>query len=119
MLADSRLHPRVVTSLEVKVGTHGDNTHARIIDISLGGVTIKGDGELAQALALENSQGEGGEHQLSFDLPSQAFSKLCRLVHVRRLSQIEYEFGLKFLELNLNDVAAISDYINNHVRRAG
>lgn len=118
MLTDNRLHPRVVTNLEVKVGIPGDNTCARIIDISLGGVTIKGDDELARLLNLGKGgvQAEGGDHVVCFDLPTQAFSNVCRLVNVRRLSQAEFEFGMKFIELDMRDVASISDYINNHVR---
>lgn len=118
MLADNRLHPRVATNLEVKAGIPGESSQARVVDISLGGVTIKGDGELARVLVLnqDNPQGESADHVVCFDLPTQEFSNVCRLVNIQRLSQVELEFGLKFLELDMRDVASISVYINNHVR---
>ena len=121
MLADSRLYPRVATNLEARVGNPGDNSNSQawITDISLGGVTIKGDNELAQVLTQDNPQGEVGEHVVCFDLSTLVFNNVYRLVHVRRLSQAEFEFGMKFLELGVHDVAGISDYINNHVRRTG
>lgn len=118
MLTDSRLHPRVATDLPVIVGIPGDKTGARIIDISLGGITVSGNLELAQILKLDPEDPKAlSEHVVSFDLPSSEFSEVCRLVHVRRLSQNSFEFGMKFLDLNPRDVASISDYINNHATR--
>ncbi|GGK78971.1 PilZ domain-containing protein [Amphritea balenae] len=116
MLSDNRLHPRVATDISVKVGIPGDNSGARIIDISLGGITISGSDELAQVLTLDQENPSViREHVISFSLPSSEFSEVCRLVNIRRLSQSKFEFGMKFVDLNSRDVASISDYINNHV----
>lgn len=118
MLADNRIHPRVQTELAVEIGIPGDRTGAKIIDMSLGGVTIRGSHVLAHMMMpeLETPVSVGREFVISFSLPFSEFSEVCRLVHVRRLSQSDFEFGMKFIELSPRDLASISDYINNHVR---
>ena len=114
--ADRRLYPRVNADLEVKIGIPGDNTGARIVDISLGGVSIKGNHELATILKLDLDQPHGCNHMVSFDLSSKKLSILCRLVHVRRLSQHDYVFGINFLSLDESDVASLSGYIDSRAR---
>ncbi|MEH6577985.1 MAG: PilZ domain-containing protein [Amphritea sp.] len=116
VLADRRLHPRVNVDLEVKIGISGDNTGARIVDISLGGVSIKGNHELATILKLDLDQPHGCDYMVSFDLPGKHLSILSRLVHVRRLSQHDYVFGIKFLNLSAEDIESLSDYINSRAR---
>lgn len=116
MLTDSRLHPRVETDLEVQVGIPGDNTGARIINISVGGMAIRGNQELEQVLKTANANARGvSEHVVSFSMPAGELSEVCRLVHVRRLSQSRFEFGLKFVELNPRDRQIISNYVASHV----
>lgn len=118
MLTDSRLHPRVDTDFEVKVGIPGDaSSGARIISMSVGGIAIQGGQELEHILSMDQADDKGVTgHLISFSMPGGELSEVCRLVHVRRLSQQRYEFGLKFINLNPQNVAVISSYVNRHVR---
>ena len=117
MLTDSRFHPRVETDFPVQVGIPGDNTGARIINISLGGIAVWGNHELESILKLDNSGANGVvDYVVSFSMPGRELSEICRLVRVRRLSQDRFEFGLKFVDLNPQDMAIISEYVDNHAR---
>ncbi|WP_299197087.1 PilZ domain-containing protein [uncultured Amphritea sp.] len=116
MLTDSRLHPRVETDFEVQVGIPGDNTGARIINLSVEGLAIRGSQALEQVLKTDNVSAKGvSEHVVSFSMPEGELTEVCRLVHVRRLSQSRFEFGLKFVELNPQDMQIIANYVNSHV----
>jgi hypothetical protein len=117
VLTDSRIHPRVETDFEVKVGIPGDNSGARIISMSVGGIAIRGNHQLEDILKLDNADAKGVlEHIVSFSMPGGELSEICRLVHVRRLSQEHYEFGLKFIDLNPQDTVIIADYVDRHRR---
>ncbi|WP_296055967.1 PilZ domain-containing protein [uncultured Amphritea sp.] len=116
MLTDSRLHPRAEADFEVRVGIPGDNTGARITNISLGGIAIRGGQALEQVLKADYANTRGTrEHVVSFTMPGGELSEVCRLVHVRRLSQNSFEFGMKFVGLNSHDTEIISTYIDRHV----
>ncbi|SER03914.1 PilZ domain-containing protein [Amphritea atlantica] len=116
MLTDSRLHPRVDADFEVRVGIPGDNTGARIINISLGGVAIQGSQALVQVLKNDNANPKGvSEHVVSFSMPDGELSEVCRLIHIRRLSQSRFEFGMKFVDLNPQDEQIIASYVDRHV----
>jgi len=116
VLTDSRLHTRVEADFEVRVGIPGDNTGARIVNISLGGIAILGNQALEQVLKNGYANARGiSDHVVSFTIPGGELSEVCRLVHVRRLSESRFEFGMKFVGLNRKNREIISNYVNRHV----
>ncbi len=98
------------------MGIPGDITGARVINISVDGLAICGDRALERVLKTVNGNAKGvNDHVVSFSMPEGELSEVCRLVHVRRLSQNRFEFGMKFVALHPQDMQIISTYIERHL----
>lgn len=117
ILRDSRLYPRAQTDLETWIGMPGADQPGQILNISLAGLLVAGDDQLAAMLSLDSDVKQAAAEQLiSFTLRSQALSEVCRVIHVRRLSQNRYEFGLKFIQLSEESEQIIADYVEQQLR---
>ena len=86
---------------------------AEIVAISQGGITVQGDQALVRALRLDKPETlRSSEYRVSFTLDGADLSCHCRLVHVRRLSQHQYEWGMRFVFDSMADqlqLAALVD----------
>ncbi len=117
ILRDSRLYPRAQADLAARVGMPGADQDGRILNISLAGLLISGDDQLAGLLSLGSEVKQAAAEQLiSFSLFTQELSEVCRVIHVRRLSQSRYEFGLKFVQLSEESEQIIGDYVEQQLR---
>ena len=71
---------------------------ARIINISLGGILVQGEQGLVSSLRLDRPESQrSSEFMVGFSLDGESIECHCRLVHVRRLSQHQYEWGMRFI----------------------
>jgi len=105
-MSELRHYPRVHTQLEASITAASDTPlSATISNLSPGGVMLHGDLELKQRIC-------GGEDRdpmrhtielfLRCKLPGepQPFLCNCRLIYIRRLSQQEFDFGLRFVDMS-------------------
>lgn len=114
--AEKRLNPRVITDIPVSVGLPAENNCGRIVNISIDGIAIQCDLEMAEKLKQNPSDPRySGEHQVSFSLPDNDLSLLCRVVHVRRLSQKSFEVGLRFISIEHSDRMTLLNFVNDQL----
>ncbi len=103
MFAENRVHPRVTIDLTAQIGMYGvpleeQPVLAKITNISLGGITVQGEQALVRSLRLDRPESQrSSEFMVSFSLDGEHVQCHCRLVHVRRLSQHQYEWGMRFV----------------------
>ncbi|HEY5718649.1 MAG TPA: PilZ domain-containing protein, partial [Motiliproteus sp.] len=102
-MSDLRQFPRIHTQLKA-ILTNSSNTEstATINNISPGGVLLHGDLALKQHIC-ELEERDPMYHSIEvflkcrFPEEPQPFLSRCRLIYVRRLSQHEFDFGLRFV----------------------
>lgn len=110
---DRRLHPRVVTDLSARVEAGPLKLPVQMVNLSLGGFLVEGDGQLT---GLPASASSGSiELNLSFDLESLEVSSFCRVVYKRRLSADKAALGLKILEIDERARDAIDNYVRSNL----
>lgn len=105
-MSDLRQFPRIHTQLKA-ILTNSSNTEstATINNISPGGVLLHGDLALKQHIC-ELEERDPMYHSIEvflkcrFPEEPQPFLSRCRLIYVRRLSQHEFDFGLRFVDLS-------------------
>ncbi len=103
MFADNRVHPRVMIDLAAQIGMYGvpleeQPVLATITNISMGGITVQGEQALVRSLRLDQTESQrSSEFMVGFRLDGENMQCHCRLVHVRRLSQDHYEWGMRFV----------------------
>ncbi len=101
-----RENPRVAASFMVRYALQGEVHLARCIDLSLGGMSIGGDGALPMNAVV----------RMNLQLPErdEEIPIICRVVHVRDLplgSVFPCAMGIAFLDLAGEGLAAIERYI--------
>ncbi len=103
MFAENRVHPRVSIDLTAQIGMYGvpleeQPALAKITNISLGGITVQGEQALVRSLRLDRPESQrSSEFMVGFCLDGECIECHCRLVHVRRLAQHQYEWGMRFI----------------------
>jgi len=105
-MSELRHCPRVLTHLEAEL-TNGsaDTLSATVSNLSPGGVMLRGDLDLKQhicELEERDPHTHAIEAKLRCRLPNepQPFICRCRLIYIRRLSQKEFDFGFRFIDLS-------------------
>ncbi|WP_027855153.1 PilZ domain-containing protein [Marinobacterium litorale] len=113
MQLERRLHPRVATDLSGLVRFEGQAYPVSLVNISLSGFLIEGDGELTK---LQAPPGCGGlDVQLRFQLDGEPINALCRVVYKRRLSINRTALGLTIISLPDDEVAIVDRFVERHL----
>jgi hypothetical protein len=122
MSSERRYFPRVLADLDAEViNTQGERNTARLCNLSLGGLLLRGDANL-QRLARQQQTNPGTpftpvEVQVRLSLPVGdgvvPASLLCRHLHTRRVAQDVYELGFKILTCDSADPEALGRYITS------
>ena len=121
MFADSRVHPRVAMDLAAQIVMYGvpieeQPALARITNISLGGITVQGEQTLVRSLRLDQPESQrSSEFMVGFRLDGENMKCHCRLVHIRRLSQNQYEWGMRFVYDNAAEKLHLASLIDAYL----
>ncbi|OMH36568.1 PilZ domain-containing protein [Motiliproteus sp. MSK22-1] len=118
-MSELRFFPRVNTELRVEVtNLYGDTTEAWVRNISPGGVMIDGDLSFKEIITLGSARNPSAtpvEVTINFKLNNdpESFNSRCRLVFVRRLSQLEFNFGFRFVGISTEMAHRLQRYVAN------
>lgn len=113
MSADRRLYPRVFADLSAQVNKGSDNFPVQVVDLSMSGFQIEGEGQLATLTAEPGKPGV--ELSLDFQLAGEAVKSLCRVIYKRRLSVDRAALGLKILIIDDEARSAIERYVHSRL----
>ncbi len=118
-MSELRFFPRVHTELRVEVtNLYGDSAEAWVRNISPGGLMIDGDLSFKEIITVgpaNNHSAEPVEVTINLKLNSdpESFNSRCRLVFVRRLSQLEFNFGFRFVGISPEMAHRLERYVAN------
>ncbi len=116
-MTELRLYPRLRTQLPVTItGRAGVSVEAIIGNLSRGGLMIAGNlatHELKTSNPPPDPRGRFVEVTIHCTFPNdpQPFRARCRLVFVRRLSQRQFTFGCRFVDLDAAMSARLDAYL--------
>lgn len=113
MHVERRLHPRLNTDLGGEIHCQGESFLVRVINLSLSGLVVEGEGPLAALFASGGAKTL--ELALRFSLEGQQIQGRCRVVYRRRLSINRVALGLNIL--SLDDQPQTEALIDRHIRR--
>ncbi|MEH6627358.1 MAG: PilZ domain-containing protein [Motiliproteus sp.] len=118
-MSELRLFPRINTQLQVEVSNQQDEScQAWVRNISPGGIMIDGDLAFKEMIAVnldKDPLAKPVEVNILCRLPNDPvpFRSRCRLVFVRRLSQLEFNFGFRYVELGSEMAGKMHRYVGN------
>jgi hypothetical protein len=113
MHADRRLHPRVACDIAGEIHCQGKRFPVQVINLSLGGFLVEGEGDLT-GLSAPVDRG-ALELELRFALDGVDIEAECRVVYKRRLSINRVALGLNILALSDQAVTEIDAYVGRHL----
>jgi hypothetical protein len=120
MSSERRFSARVLTDLDAEViNDRGERTHGRLCNLSVGGLSLRGDANLQQLVRqLQTAPGAPFtpvEVQVTFSLPADdrrvPIILSCRHLHTRRVARDVFELGFKILGTEGDRPAALGEYI--------
>ncbi len=118
-MSELRLFPRIATQLEAEASNHqGDQQMVKVRNLSPGGLMIDSDLAFRDMISAPPAQGMIAspiEISICFRLPEDPipFRNRCRLVFVRRLSQLEFNFGFRFVDMSQEMAARLDRYVRS------
>jgi hypothetical protein len=118
MHVELRLNPRVSVDMPAELEPfRGECLDVRLINLSLSGVLVEGNGELEQLLHRSRGLAAGMplELNLHFGLEQAPIHCHCRLIHSRRLAQDQFQMGMKILSIADSSQAELSRYISSRL----
>ncbi|WP_207062550.1 PilZ domain-containing protein [Motiliproteus sp. SC1-56] len=116
-MTDFRRHPRINTDITVELRSEAGETCRSVIrNLSPGGLMVNGDPSLKETVCGPQERDplvHPVEVNVRFQLPNETvpFRARCRLVFVRRLSQFEFNLGLRFIDVTAQQSEQIRRYI--------
>ncbi|MCW8884595.1 MAG: PilZ domain-containing protein [Motiliproteus sp.] len=123
-MSELRLFPRVQTQLQVEVSNQLKETaQAWVRNLSPGGMMIDGDiafKEMISANLDKDPLVKPIEVTVTLRLPNDPvpFRSSCRLVFVRRLSQLEFNFGFRFVDMGAEMAGKLQRYVSRSISPA-
>jgi hypothetical protein len=120
MIIERRLYARVQTEVEAQVvNAQGERAQARLCNLSMGGLSLRGDASLQQLVRqLHTSPGAPFtpiEVEVTFTLPADEgpipVTLPCRHLHTRRVARDVFELGFKILGPEADRPPALARYI--------
>ena len=118
-MSDLRLFPRLHTELQVEItNQRGETLSSRVRNLSPGGLMIDGDLTVKELIAIGVDQDPLArpiEVNICCQLNSDPvpFRSRCRLVFVRRLSQLEFNFGFRFVDVSAEMAERLENFVSN------
>lgn len=117
-MQEKRLYPRVKIKLDATFTCpSGESVYTVVKNLSTGGLLVDGDIFLKEQLTQNNdpTNPTPAEALVTMILPDEghAVRSRCRLVFVRRLSQLEFSFGFRFIDMNEADAEHLHHYLVN------
>lgn len=112
-----RRHPRIHTDILVTVrNQRGESGHSMIRNLSPGGMMIDCDPAFKAVVCQQQVRDplvQPVEVQAEFQLPGETvvFRTACRLIYVRRMSQFEFNLGLRFIEVSEHQAEQLQRYL--------
>lgn len=118
MPIDRRRHPRVATDLPAEVLGPGDRgaLPARVLNVSVGGVLIRGDAAL-HGHVVGAPDVFPVEADIRFDLPLGRVHLTGRHIHTRRLSADVFELGFKALRFHDGSAERLDAFVAEQLSR--
>lgn len=115
-MQEKRLYPRVKIKLEATFTCpSGDPVYTQVKNVSSGGLLVDGDIVLKEQLTQNTNPvaPSPAEAVVTIMLPGdkQPIRSRCRLVFVRRLSQLEFSFGFRFINMDESDAKHLHQYL--------
>ncbi|WP_421865538.1 PilZ domain-containing protein [Motiliproteus sp.] len=118
---DLRLHPRIPCSLSAEVHNDRDEPiSCRISNISPGGMMLEGGPELREFVFCGHQTDRDPlrhviEINVLIKLPDQAqpFQSRARLLYIRRLSELRFNLGFRFVAIAQLQAKVMEAYIFN------
>ena len=120
-MTDLRLYPRIPTTLMAELTNSLGSTQAcRINNLSPGGLMLEG-GEEVRSLIFEGHDPNRDplthpvELELRIQLPGQqqCFYSRARLLYVRRLSQLTFNMGFRYVAISAIHARMMEQYVFN------
>lgn len=118
-MTELRLHPRVPTALMAELtNSSGETLAAQIRDLSPGGLMLDGDQALKALLFKDQNPDKDPlfhpvEVDIRIQLPGQqqGFFSRARLVYIRRLSEHQYNLGLRYVAISSTHALMMENHI--------
>jgi hypothetical protein len=120
MNSERRFSPRVFTDLEAElVNTQGERDRARLCNLSLGGLSLRGDANL-QRLVRQAQTTPGApftpvEVEVRVSLPVSgdpvSVALTCRHMHTRRVAHDLFELGFRILASEGQQPETLGEYL--------
>ena len=117
-MSELRLFPRVQTQLQIEIENElGETAQAWVRNLSPGGMMIDGDIAFKELISVSLDKDplvKPIEVKVSCRLPNEPvpFRSRCRLVFVRRLSQLEFNFGFRFVDMGADNANRLQRYVS-------
>ncbi len=116
-MSELRLFPRINTQLPVEVSNQQDEScQAWVRNISPGGIMVDGDLAFKEMVSVSLDRDPLAKPivvNILCKLPDDPvpFRSRCRLVFVRRLSQLEFNFGFRFVDMGADMAGKLQRYV--------
>jgi hypothetical protein len=120
MSSERRFSPRVLTDLHAEViNARGERNNARLCNLSLGGLLLRGDANLQQLTRQQQTTPGSSfapvEVEVRLSLPAgkdnTPVSLTCRHLHTRRVAHDLFELGFKILGQKTDSPEALGEFI--------
>lgn len=117
-MQEKRLYPRVKIQIEATFTCpSGESVYTQVKNLSSGGILVDGDIHLKEQLTKNTNpvSPSPAEAIVTMMLPNdkEPVRCRCRLVFVRRLSQLEFSFGFRFIDMDETDAKHLHQYLVN------